>query len=142
MLTIPKIIIIVLFVIVGTAISCEDSSEPKELPPPETLYDVAPEAEPGTGHLQVYVFKLAGRKYRPVPNAEVAVYLSFHDFERKVPLDFGVTNPNGNINFGSLNVGNYYIETTLFENNLPPRSRLLVAQVQNKRLVTKNFVFE
>ena len=123
--------------------SCEGTpNESTELPPPETIYEAAPDAEPGTGRLQVYVFKLVGKRYRPIRNAEVALYLTFQDLERKVPLDFGVTNQNGNINFGILNVGNYYIETTLFEGNLAPRAKILVAQVQNGRSLTKNFSFD
>jgi hypothetical protein len=132
--------ILLLFVF---SLGCETTpEEPTQLPPPETIYEAAPDVEPGTGRLQVYVFKLVGRRYRPIRNAEVVLYLTFQDLERKVPLDFGVTNQNGNINFGVLNVGNYYIETTLFEGNLAPRSKILVAQVQNSRSLTKNFSFD
>lgn len=126
---------LLLFVAVGCRHD-DDDDQPRPAPP-SNIYEVNPDADPGTGLLRVYVF--GGHRYDALKDVNVSLYLSMEDFDNDLFLDRGWTNRTGAIDFGYLNAGNYYVYATRREGETE-FAILEPLQVQLGKTLTRNIV--
>lgn len=125
--------------LVGLGFGGCDDDDDDPVAPPVNIYEPAPDAPPQTGRLYVYVF--GGQRYEPQAGAEVSVYANFEDFERDIRLNWDVTSRDGRIDFGYLNIGNYYIYSYLRNPRDTVDYTLLERiQIQDGQALTRNVV--
>ena len=107
--------------------------------PPDFIYEVDPNAGPGVGSLQVYVFGAQANRYKPEQGVYISVYRSLEDHDRDVALRRLYTDNYGYADFGPLNFGDYYLSCVKRVNNSDV-ARLETAQVQVGQRLTRNVV--
>ncbi|MBX3101782.1 MAG: hypothetical protein KF690_04685 [Bacteroidetes bacterium] len=107
-----------------------------ETPAPDTSIVYADSAS-GTGYLSVQLRRWTGTPGANIGNAFVALYLTYEDYANDISLTTGRTDGNGYVDFGYLNVGNYYIysEVEVTPGNFS--QRVDVVQVQSRTPITK-----
>jgi len=97
------------FLAVGTFSACNGDDEP-EVDPGQFVDSCGFQ----TGRLSVEVRRngINGQ----LVQAEVFVYVSYEDYVNQLSLSRFFTNPNGFLDLGCFNLGNYYVEAVRVEN--------------------------
>ena len=111
----------------------------RDRPPPDVIYEPDPNAGPGTGSMQVYLFGTGSNRYKPEPGVSVALYASLVDYDKNIALRRGYTDRNGWVDFGPLNFGNYYLHAFKRIND-SDIGTLESAQVQDGKRLTRNII--
>lgn len=139
MKSILKIFSIILLVVSVSLPGCKwpEKEEPAPTPPPSVIYEAIPNGAPGEGYLYVYIF--GGPRFAPVGGAQVGLYVKPEDITNNLPLLSTVSDSNGKVDFGPLNLANYYVYVRKRENNNDYQKTEL-AQIQSAKTLTRNII--
>jgi hypothetical protein len=126
---------IFLFVMCASILGILGCGRGNSEPPPTNVY--VQDSSAYTGRLIVKV--MAGTNFAPVTGADVSIFATFQDYTNDIYLSRFLSNRNGEVDFGYLNLGNYYIYV-FFKVNGVEYKRVEIAQIQATRTLQKNII--
>ncbi len=83
--------------------------------------------------------RIVDEQQRPVENASVYLYANYTDYQNNIDLFFLRSDRNGKVDFGYVNIGNYYVLADATIAGTLKRG-LIAMQVRSQRVEEKQIV--